>query len=176
MKRLRVAGGLHTLVDDDVYQWAKMLRWHLINGYVQHQPYEDHGMWTNKAPGKRVLLHRAILGLHDGDKRISDHINHDPLDNRRENLRIVNHAQNSANSSLPINNTSGYKGVIWNGKNWTAQITVSGKSIYLGTFDDKLDAAAAYDIAALKYFGEYAYCNFEIAWDRELALEAGADV
>lgn len=76
-----------------------------------------------------------------------DHINRNPSDNRIANLREATNAENAQNKSLPVNNTSGYLGVTWNKvvKKWQAQIIHKGKSYNLGYYDDKLDAASAYN-------------------------------
>jgi len=91
-----------------------------------------------------------------------DHKNHDTLDNRRSNLRKCTYRQNSANRGISKNNVCGYKGVYWNTghRKWLARIGVDGKKLCLGDFNSKLEAARAYDIAALRYHGEFAFLNF----------------
>jgi len=84
-----------------------------------------------------------------------DHKNGDPLDNRRQNLRLCTHAQNQHNTGLSCVNTSGFKGVSKRGKRWKAQIRINGKQTYLGTYDTPEEAGAAYDAAALKVQGEF---------------------
>ena len=90
-----------------------------------------------------------------------DHINGDKLDNRKENLRVCTHRENGKNQKISINNTSGYKGVFANHKNWQAVIGVDGKPIYLGTYPSPEKAAEAYDVAAKKYHGDFANLNFK---------------
>lgn len=108
------------------------------------------GKWTT------IALHRAILGS-DQSLHI-DHINGDGLDNRRANLRFASPKENSWNQRLPVNNSSGFKGVSWyaRARKWTAQIRVDGKHKCLGYFREAEAAHAAYCQAAEKYFGEYA--------------------
>ena len=91
---------------------------------------------------------------------IVDHINQDPLDNRRQNLRLATRSQNAANLGPYANNTSGYKGVDFNRGKWRARITQDGVRYFLGTFDTAEDAARAYDQKALELFGEFASLNF----------------
>jgi hypothetical protein len=90
-----------------------------------------------------------------------DHINHDTLDNRKDNLRVVTHQQNNCNRRGWKNSRSGYKGVAWysNNRGWRSQITVNGKVIVIGYFTNPLDAARSYNNAAIKYHGAYACLN-----------------
>lgn len=108
--------------------------------------------------GKRVsqLMHRQILGLPYGDKRQGDHINHDTLNNRDENLRIATHAENQHNRGKTSNNTSGFKGVSRNGKGWEARIWANGKHLCLGTRDTPQQASELYCTAATKFHGKFA--------------------
>ena len=118
---------------------------------------------------KHLYLHRIIM---DATKRteIVDHINGNIYDNRRENLRIGNKSDNGSNlRHLPIHNTSGFKGVHYDKVNhkWRARIQVNGKHIHLGRFKDKIEAAKAYDEAAIKYFGEFACTNKDLGLLKE---------
>tara|TARA_R110000824_G_scaffold396554_1_gene598108 strand:- start:1212 stop:1535 length:324 start_codon:yes stop_codon:yes gene_type:complete len=90
-----------------------------------------------------------------------DHINRNPLDNRKSNLRICTNAENSYNTGPQKNNTSGYKGVSWrkDAKKWTAYIGHAPKS-HLGYFDTPEEAAKARDAKAKELHGEYAHLNF----------------
>ena len=92
-----------------------------------------------------------------------DHINHNRLDNRRINLRLVDRSQNNMNRRKTIKpKSSQYKGVEKKGKNikkWRAGITYYGNRINLGYYDTEIKAAEAYNRAALKYHGEFAKLN-----------------
>src|SRR5581483_4605210 len=103
---------------------------------------------------KMVYMHRLIMNAPDGT--LVDHINRNPLDNRRLNLRFATRQQNAAN----MDRGSVFKGVTRRNDNWIAQIAVDGSNNYLGTFSRAEDAARAYDEAAKKAFGEFARCNF----------------
>ncbi len=94
--------------------------------------------------GRIVPMHRLILGFPDGD---TDHINGDRLDNRRENLRIIQHAANLWNSITKVGR-SGRRGVCaTRSGRWRAQIRHAGRSLHIGTFDSVESAAMAYDAA-----------------------------
>lgn len=151
----------HTVIDESDWDWLNQYRWSL---YVSHsQP--------NKPPyviawvgGKRAKLHRIILNPPD-DLQV-DHINGNPLDNRRENLRLVTHQQNQRNQRRITGGTSRYKGVSFHKRRahlptpWQSRIMVDHKSTFLGCFATEDQAAQAYDRAALEYFGEHAALNF----------------
>lgn len=106
-----------------------------------------------------TYMHRVILGLTPGDGRDVDHENGDGFDNRRSNLRIATHQQNMRNirkQKLPI---SGFKGVYPNHDRWAAAAHLSYRKVYIGTFDTREEAAAAYDEFAKRHFGEFAHLN-----------------
>lgn len=90
-----------------------------------------------------------------------DHINHDKLDNRKSNLRIVTQQQNLMNRKVFKNNKTGFKGVSVYGEKYRASIRKNGKREYLGFFKNPIDAAKAYDKRAIELFGEYAVLNFK---------------
>lgn len=87
-----------------------------------------------------------------------DHIDGDRDNNRIANLRACTNSQNSANSRIRSDNSSGLKGVSWDctKKKWVAQIRCHGKSFHLGRFKSKIDASVAYSSAAVRFFGKFA--------------------
>lgn len=117
-------------------------------GYVRGNVYKT-----------KIKLHRLITDCHKD--MVVDHINHNKLDNRKNNLRICDQHRNNMNRSLLPSNTSGVTGVTFDkSKNkWSAQIGYKGKNIYLGRFDFFEDAVKARKEAEEKYFGEYSYDN-----------------
>ena len=105
--------------------------------------------------GTLYLSHRVALLLHNGvwPPDQVDHKNHVRDDNRINNLRMVSSLENCRNQELRGVSRSGVTGVYWYKaySNWTAQIMVRGRNIFLGYFDDKRDAIAARKAAEITY-------------------------
>lgn len=99
--------------------------------------------------GKRYLSHRLVWLYVYGkwpDQQI-DHINRIRDDNRLENLRDVPSIVNANNKGNYCNNTTGFKGVTIKNGRFVAQITISGKCQYLGSFGTAEKASEAYQAA-----------------------------
>lgn len=95
---------------------------------------------------KPKRLHRIIMDAKPGE--IVDHINGNPLDNRRRNLRVTTSSVNNQNARKRKDGvTSKYKGVSWYapGRCWKAQIQIKGKKRHIGYYPSQEDAAAAYN-------------------------------
>lgn len=92
---------------------------------------------------------------------VVDHINGDPLDNRRCNLRICTQRENNFNRRKRLTASSKFKGVTFHKKSrkWQAQIKMDGDLIYLGVFAEERDAAMAYNAAAKEFHGQFAMLN-----------------
>lgn len=105
-------------------------------------------------------LHRIVLNVTNPKIQV-DHIDGNPLNNTRKNLRLVNNSKNAQNRNAQKNNTTGFKGVRFHkqANKYTAQIGFKGKQLYLGCFEDPKDAAKAYNKKAKELFGEYANVN-----------------
>lgn len=103
----------------------------------------------------KVYMHRLVAGAPKGLE--VDHKNGDKLDNRRENLRTCTRSENMLNVAKFKNNKSGFKGVSWNKStsSWVARISVNGKYVVLGYFDDIKSAATAYRKAGEKHHGDF---------------------
>jgi hypothetical protein len=113
---------------------------------------------------KSILAHRAAWAIYHGcwPGPIMDHEDNDGCNNRIANLRDATTHQNARNCTSARGSSSQYLGVFNDRvKNrWTASITVEGKQIWLGGFNDERAAAIAYDTAAREYFGDFANPNF----------------
>lgn len=159
MKEIPLTQGKVALIDDEDFELVSQYTWCAHKGRISYYAL------TNIRINKRNVtlpMHRLILGLKYGDPRQVDHQNHDTLNNQKHNIRICNHSQNQANRIAQKNGTSKFKGVYWykRTKRWMARIWISGSTRFLGYFINEHDAALAYDVAAKKYFGEFAYLNF----------------
>jgi len=125
---------------------------------------------TKNGKRQKIYMHNEVMGPSPNGKEI-DHINNNGLDNRKENLRFCSHRQNlQARRKKKADATSKYKGVSWNkaNKKWLARIAdFTSKLKYLGCFESELDAANAYDKAALETFGEFAVVNFPKPAERQ---------
>jgi hypothetical protein len=88
-----------------------------------------------------------------------DHRNRVRSDNKWTNLRPATHGQNQQNSTRYKNNKSGYKGVSWHKQHqkWYATIQIDKRPVFLGLFLSSKEASRAYNLAAEKYFGEFAH-------------------
>jgi hypothetical protein len=170
MKEVPLTHGYTALVDDEDFARVLHFKWHpkIIreNGtvkrvYATRNVRNEDGTWSSQA------MHTFILGMTKQGKELGiDHRDHNGLNNQRCNLRVATKTQNMRNIVKVTPNTSGFKGVEFTKRKgglerpWRSRITVDLKKLQLGYFADPLSAAVAYDMAAVKNFGEFAYCNF----------------
>jgi hypothetical protein len=141
-----------TIIDESLYYELNKYSWH---------DYQNSGV-SGFVNNKTIKLHRFIMNYIGKD--FIDHINNNPYDNRKCNLRIVTHQQNMMNQSSSKNSTSKYIGVHFDKSRnkWQAKIMIDGKNINLGRFDNEVEAAKARDIATKEHFGKYGNLNFKV--------------
>jgi hypothetical protein len=164
VKRIKLTQGKYALIDDEDYDYLSQWKWYchddkrgnvyaLRNSYINRQHIN-------------IKMHRVIMPV--PKKLVVDHINGNGLDNRKQNLRIATKMQNSRNSNQPKNyRSSVFKGVtIHKRKNgtigWRARIGVKYKVISLGVFETPEQAAETYNLAATKYYKQFARLNLNI--------------
>lgn len=154
-REIQLTRGLVAIVDDSDYELLSRFHW---NAYPDRNTFYAKRAVRVDGGGQRTLrMHAAVTGW---DR--TDHIDGDGLNNQRGNLRRSTGQQNRRNSRSSAGSSSQYKGVSWHptGK-WQANIGTSPKVVkYLGRFASEVDAARAYDKAALALFGEFARPNF----------------
>jgi methyl coenzyme M reductase subunit D len=158
MKTIPLTRGMVALVDDADFEFLNQWKWFSKSSNRRKLFYA--ARWT-RTNGIRicVLMHRVLIGAKEGQQ--VDHKDRCSLNNQKSNLRLSNQSQNLGNKSIGINNTSGYKGIIWNKRldRWCAQICVNYNKVWLGTFNDKQSAVQAYDRASKAYFGQFSANN-----------------
>jgi len=162
MKNIKISKDLETLVSNEDFNEVSQFKWsaYQITGTSHTGKVYYYGYKVGrKIQGKRIWLHNFIM--EPSKDMFIDHINGDPLDNRRENLRIVTHRENTLNRGKRSNGkTSQFLGVsLTKHRNFRAGIKVNNKNINLGHFKSEIEAAKAYNNAALLYFGKFARLN-----------------
>lgn len=135
-----------------------------IKDYCWHFNRGGHLISTEPNSNKRAFLHRKVMEPIPDGMRI-DHINHlggsqPKYDNRKQNLRIVTSRQNTMNSAIRSDNTSGVTGVNYNKNShqWIVRISIAPyERIVIGHYDNFDEAVNARKEAEIKYYGEYRY-------------------
>lgn len=165
-KKIKLSRNKITIVDLQDFVWLSQFKWHFSGGYAVRVQNVKNGEVDSCYRAKTLYMHKEILKRKYGkivEASKGDHINTDKLDNRRDNLRLATNAENCRNSVKQDGNySSEYKGVSWYKKynKWRARITFEGKAYLLGYYKEEMDAALAYDLGAIYYFGKFALTNF----------------
>ena len=157
MKKIPLTQGKFAIVDDADFEWLNQWKWRALKGSNDNW----YAMRRQRQNSKRipVYMHREILK--PSSNMLTDHKDHNGLNNQRNNLRAATSAQNHQNRRKH-RGISRFKGVCWNQQyaKWQAQIKVKGKHFHLGRFLSEIEAAKVYDKAATKFFGDFACTNF----------------
>jgi len=161
MHKTIVISNIKVLVDEDIFDYLKD-KTVSLNIKYKGSTYIYVMLPNKKDP---VPLHRLVMGLLDKDGQCVDHINRNPLDNRKSNLRPCTQRQNSANraKNTRFNDvTSKYKGVCKKSGSDKFEVSIrkNGKIIYLGRYENEIEAAKIYDKNAEEIHGEFAWLNF----------------
>jgi hypothetical protein len=153
-REIPLTQGYVALIDEDDYADASRFTW----SAVKRDDGRCYAQRNIRTPDGRRTTERLHQYLLPGVERV-DHKNGDGLDNRRANLRPATNAENGQNRrGLDARNTSGYRGVSWDRRaaKWQARIALNGRRSHLGYFTDPVEAARAFDEAAVRLFGEFA--------------------
>lgn len=153
MKYVPLTRGLKAIVDDEDYQLISQFNWCSNKGTRNTTYYAVRGTRI-KGKYQRIFMHRLIAQARPGE--IVDHINHDTLDNRKENLRIGTQALNQLNRRH-LGGSSPYKGVSFYKP--TLQWLASFQGKHIGYFDNQSDAARAYNAKAKDQGEDWALLN-----------------
>ncbi len=153
-KEIQLTNQIFTIVDDEDFEYLNQWKWYLLKSKTNY-----YAIRTSRPENKLIQLHRVVIQAKKGE--IVDHVNRNKLDNRKSNLRICTISQNNQNRKINKLNKSGFNGVSWNSNNkkWVAQIAYNNKKVHIGFFNDPIQAAKAFNEAALKYHGEFANLN-----------------
>lgn len=153
MKNLNTADNFICSVDDEDYDRLCKYTWHRGKGSVARTFRVGHRTI-------RVSLASEVM---QNINIMYDHVDRNPLNNNKSNLRPANYSQNGGNRTKQLGTTSKYKGVYWDraSKKWHARIQLLGKRIQLGRYASEELAAKAYDDSAVLFFKEFANLNFK---------------
>lgn len=163
MKLIRLTNTSFAKVDDADYE--ALLNYHWGQRKSGNISYSYTRFDNGKGGTFAIDMHRAIMGITD-PKILIDHKDGDGLNNQRSNLRPCNRSQNASNRHHPKNKkcTSSFFGVSWMAgfSKWRAYIVKDTKQKSLGLYRSEVDAAIAYNKAAIELHGEFAKQNIII--------------
>lgn len=128
---------------------VKSLRKGIILKPINNQNYLMVSLSKN-SKCKHFSIHRLVITTFTFDSNLTvNHKDLNSLNNNLENLEYVSIRDNTVHHRNSLTKKSKYTGVYWNKekKKWAAQITINGKKIYLGRFNDEKDASIAYNKA-----------------------------
>ncbi len=154
----KVYGDKTVLIDDEYEELVSKFKWYVYKGRGDNF-YAQTNNWKN-GENHGFQMHRLIMNFPKG--LVVDHKNGNGLDNRKENLRLATHQQNTHNSK-PYGKLK-LKGITFisdpkRNQKYLVRININGKSIRIGRFYTLEEAIVAYNKAAIKFHGEFAWLN-----------------
>jgi len=157
LKKIKLTQGYEALVDDEDFERINKNKW--CSAVYKGKNRVDA---MRRESNKVLRMHREILGI-TNPKVFIDHINHNALDNRKDNLRVCDIGQNNRNRRKQAG-TSKYKGVYKKDdcNRWAAQITHNKKTYYIGLFKSEKEASMAYDKSSRELHKQFGYTNKEV--------------
>jgi hypothetical protein len=156
VRLIPLGDGFYAYVDAADYEWLRQWNWRLSDGYAFR--YEN---------GKKVYMHREIMKA--PKNRVVDHMDGNRANDCRCNLRICTSCENQRNKRKRHHASSRFKGVGYRKclHKWCAQWQRHPGKCWLGSFDGEIEAARAYDYAAVAWFGASSGLNFPAEWPAE---------
>ena len=150
MKQIKLTKGLFALVDDEDFEYLNQWKWCATKAHNTYYAKRT----VNK---KSIQMHRIILGLTD-PTIFTDHIDHNGLNNQKNNLRKCTHSENMRNRSKKKQSSNNHIGVYFEKDRdlYGVRILVNKKHLRIGRFKTEEEAIKARNEAVLKYHGKFA--------------------
>ena len=161
VRLIPLAEGFYAYVDAADYEWLSRWQWHMASG----------GNPARSGKGRTIFMHREIMQPPPG--MVVDHADGNKANNCRFNLRVCTRRENQGNMQKQHGARSRFKGVSYDKRRgkYFAQCEFRGEHRWLGFFDDEVEAARAYDRAAVEECGAFARVNFPQEWPLERRRE-----
>lgn len=165
MRLVPLTRGLFAKVDDQDYERVAALSW-----YARFVKTKSRTIFyatrTQRIPNstQKVTIHMHSFILNYDGCDVIDHFDDDGLNNQRSNLSVIPQSYNLARARKQAGRSSPFKGVSWYPlrDKWRVRVKLNGIEHFVGYFSSEVDAATAYNFAALGLFGEFARMNIPL--------------